>query len=426
MIKCEGCGSQVPESKYCPVCGHRLSDGGGAGPSREAPDSRDEPPIIPGEKADTLRFMFDSIADGIVVIDMEGNIVDVNESIIRMGGYSSKEEVLGHSGFEFVDASSLPPLLESFEMMEEIQQNPPIEYTARGKDGEPFTGEAIASILRDESGNPTGMIAVIRDITERKRTQEKLLAAHRDLQAAHEQLQSSQEQLLQSAKMAAVGRLVSGVAHELNNPLMAISGYTELLMKEITGEPSRRYVERLYRETERTIGIVRNLLSFARKQESVKVPVSVNDSLEATIQLRSYELGLENIEIEMDLAPDLPLALADSQQLQQVFLNLLINAEYAIREAGGEGRVVIRSQVDEGKIRVAISDTGVGVLREIQGRIFEPFFTTKGVGEGTGLGLSICYGIIQDHGGEIWVESGESPGATFFVELPSMIEPAQP
>lgn len=258
-----------------------------------------------------------------------------------------------------------------------------------------------------------------KEIAERERAEEQLRAAHEQLQEAHEELKSSQEQLLQSSKLAAVGQLVSGVAHEVNNPLMAILGNSEMLLKKSGDERIRKHLKRVYEETNRAIAIVRNLLSFARKQEVEKVPVSVNDCLESVINLRSYEMSMDNIDIETDIAPDLPEAMADFQQLQQVFLNLLINAEQAIKGIRDSGKVFIRTErAGNKKIRITVADDGPGIPKEIQARIFEPFFTTKDVGKGTGLGLSICYGIITDHGGKITVASEEAKGTTFIIELP--------
>ncbi len=259
------------------------------------------------------------------------------------------------------------------------------------------------------------------EVAVRERTEEELRAANAQLQQAHEELKTSEEQLMQSAKLAAVGQLVSGVAHEVNNPLMAILGNTELLLKKMQTEDERsqKRLQRIHNETNRAITIVRNLLSFARKQESEKVPVSVNESLESVVQLRSYEMSLENIDIETDLAPDLPDIMGDHQQLQQVFLNLLINAEQAIKRNSESGKVIIRTEpAGKRKVRVTFTDDGPGIPDEIQGRIFEPFFTTKDVGEGTGLGLSICYGIIEDHKGNITAKSNEGNGATFTIEFP--------
>ncbi len=404
MPFCQNCGGPVQEGHECLKCGA----GHNAGYSLTPPGSTEE----------TLQFIFDSIADGIVVVDLEANIVQVNETVMRLGGFSSKEEVLGKSGFSFIDEASMPKLLGALEQIMTTDQFGPVEYTAKGVGADAFVGEAVASLMRDSSGNPTGIIAIIRDISERKKAEEAIREAHEQLRQAHEQLQASQEQLIQSAKLAAVGELVSGVAHEVNNPLMAIAGYAEILLKKVDDRETLKRLQRLYDETVRATTIVRNLLSFARKQEAEMVPVSINEVVDSVIQLRGYEMSLEDIEIETGFNENLPLIMADFQQLQQVFLNLLINAEQAIRATGEGGKVVFRTKQTGDKIQVRVVDTGPGIPVELQSRIFEPFFTTKRIGEGTGLGLSICYGIIESHHGHIEIESHPGKGTTFSITLP--------
>lgn len=250
------------------------------------------------------------------------------------------------------------------------------------------------------------------------RSHKELETALEELEQAQAKLKASQAQLLQSEKLAAVGQLVSGVAHELNNPLMGISSTVELMKRYVKDEMALEDLTNLEGDTDRAIAIVRNLLSFARKQEPERKLISINEVIRSVTQLRAYDLRLSNIEVIEDLDPDLPETMADFQQMQQVFMNLIVNAEQAIREFRKNGRITVRSSRVEGNIRVTVTDDGPGIPREILGRIFEPFFTTKPVGKGTGLGLSICYGIVQEHQGQIAVESEEGHGATFTVELP--------
>jgi len=237
-------------------------------------------------------------------------------------------------------------------------------------------------------------------------------------QRAEEELRKSQDQLIQSEKMAAVGQLVSGVAHELNNPLMAISAGAELMLRYVKDQTIQEDVESLHKDTQRAITIVRNLLSFARKKNPERKLVSLNDVVQSVIDLQIYELNLDNIDVISELDPDLPKTMADFQQLQQVFLNLTLNAWQAMKEAHNRGTLVIRTQHSEDKLRVSFTDDGPGIPKKIVGRIVEPFFTTKDVGKGTGLGLSICYGIIQRHGGNLSIQSKAGEGATFIVEIP--------
>jgi len=241
-------------------------------------------------------------------------------------------------------------------------------------------------------------------------------------QRAEEELKKSQNQLIQSEKLAAVGQLVSGVAHELNNPLMAVSGYAELMLKYVEDEAVREDVQNLHKDTQRAINIVRNLLSFARKKGPERQLISINDVVQSVIDLQIYELNLDNIEVISQLDSGLPDTMADFQQLQQVFLNLVLNAAQAIKDTHRPGTLTIRTQQSENKLQTLFIDDGPGIPKKILGRIVEPFFTTKDVGKGTGLGLSICYGIIQRHGGNMMIQSEEGEGATFVVEIPIVAE----
>ncbi|MFZ3199789.1 MAG: ATP-binding protein [Candidatus Acidiferrales bacterium] len=234
---------------------------------------------------------------------------------------------------------------------------------------------------------------------------------------AYENLRRTQEQLLQSEKMAAVGQLISGVAHELNNPLTAILGYSQLLKsEEMTHPRGADYVEKLHKQAQRTQRIVESLLSFARQHKPERTAVDINEILEDTLVLREYDMKLNNIHVHRTFDSRLPLTSGDSHQLQQVFLNILNNAVDAVQEKGQSGEIWISTQQTEKLLRVEFTDSGAGVQNPT--RIFDPFYTTKPVGKGTGLGLSICYGIVKEHGGEIQVRNSPPRGATFTVVLP--------
>ena len=243
---------------------------------------------------------------------------------------------------------------------------------------------------------------------------------------AYDGLRRAQEQLLQSEKMAAVGQLISGVAHELNNPLTAILGYSQLLKSEEFVQPrGAEYLEKLYKQAQRTHHIVQNLLSFARQHKPERSPVQLNQILEDTLVLREFDMKLNNIVIHREFDPNLPMTGGDFHQLEQVFLNILNNAVDAIQEKSGTGEIWIRTDVAGDKLRVEFTDSGPGVSNPH--RIFDPFYTTKPVGKGTGLGLSICYGILKEHGGEIQVRNSPPRGATFSITLPLLAaDPARP
>jgi two-component system NtrC family sensor kinase len=231
-------------------------------------------------------------------------------------------------------------------------------------------------------------------------------------------LKSSYDLLLQSEKMALMGRIVAGIAHELNNPLTIVIGNIQLMLMRERNEKSVESLSRIQDGAERASKIVKNLLTFARQDKPERKLTSVNAIIRKSVELRSYELRVNNIEVSTELLENLPETMADPHQLQQVFLNLIVNAEQAMIEAHSKGLLRISTRMSDGKILIFFSDDGPGISHENVHRIFEPFFTTKAVGKGTGLGLSICQGIVVEHGGKIDVESTVGRGTTFVVELP--------
>jgi two-component system NtrC family sensor kinase len=228
-----------------------------------------------------------------------------------------------------------------------------------------------------------------------------------------------QTELLQAEKMAALGHTISGVAHELNNPLATILSWAERLSALSVDEQTGRGLTIILGEAERAARIVRNLLTFARKRQSTRMLVDVNQVVRETLSLRTYEQRVSNITLIEALASGLPAVFADGHQIKQVLLNLVINAEQAMLSSHGRGTLVIRTWYDDekGSVQVEINDDGPGVPAEVQSRIFDPFFTTKEVGKGTGLGLSVAYALVKEHGGRIWLRS-EGEGTSFYVELP--------
>ena len=248
---------------------------------------------------------------------------------------------------------------------------------------------------------------LVRDVTERKKLDDET----RDIY----------HQLLQAEKMAALGQTISGVAHELNNPLATILSWAERISQKGGLDPSvRRGFEIILSESERAARIVRNLLTFARKRQTTRAMVDVNQVVRETLALRAYEQRVTNIAVIDALAAGLPHVFADGHQVQQVLLNLIINAEQAMLSAHGRGVLVLRTGHDAEREAVVleINDDGPGVPADVQSKVFDPFFTTKEVGKGTGLGLTVAYAIVQEHGGRIRLESKPESGASFYVELP--------
>jgi len=271
-----------------------------------------------------------------------------------------------------------------------------------------FRWVEINAVVINWEGRPATLNFLI-DITERKKAEEERLKL--------------EEQLRLAGRLAAVGELSAGVAHELNNPLAAIQGFAQLLTaRNDLDEATKKDLGIVYREAQRAAKITQNLLSFARRHEPEKRLISINEVLEKTLELRSHQMKVNNIEVVADFAADLPKTRADFFQMQQVFVNIINNAEQSMVEAHGKGRLVVKTQKVGNMIQATFADNGPGISEENLKRIFDPFFTTKEVGKGTGLGLSICYGIVEAHGGRIYARSKLGEGATFVVEIPIISE----
>jgi two-component system NtrC family sensor kinase len=250
-----------------------------------------------------------------------------------------------------------------------------------------------------------GILGIARDVTEQHRAS-----------IEREQLR---RQLEQSQKLEALGQLVSGVAHELNNPLAAVMAYAQLLLnKPALYTEERQAVDTILHETKRAAKIVSNLLTFARQHQPERSAADLNQVVTDTISLRHYSLTVQGIELILDLDNALPPTWADSFQMQQVLLNLVANAEHALQAWDGPRRLTVATRFENERLLLRVTDSGCGIEEKTLEQIFNPFFTTKGVGMGTGLGLSVSDGIVREHGGRIRVESAPGQGASFIVELP--------
>jgi PAS domain S-box-containing protein len=262
------------------------------------------------------------------------------------------------------------------------------------------------------SGEENLLVAISRQLAT---TIEKV-RLYEETCKAYEDLRRTQEQLLQSEKMSAVGQLIAGVAHELNNPLTAILGYAQLLESEGLNERAQDYVAKMFKQAQRTHRVVQNLLSFARQRKPERSEVDIRKVLDETLALRDYDLKVNHINVEKDFAADPALVVADPHQIEQVFLNIINNAVDAVLESGRAGKLRIRVFCENGCACAQFADDGPGI--KDPKRIFDPFYTTKSVGKGTGLGLSICYGIVKEHGGDITARNADEGGAVIDVRLP--------
>jgi len=337
----------------------------------------------------------------ILVLDTAGLISYANRRCYEAG--YQENELIGHRLVDWVEVSHREDFDAALDTTAHGQQVENLELRVRRSDGSMGHFSISLSPMRDEQKAVNSVVVVMTDITDAALLQAKL---------AH------------SEKMATIGRLVSGVAHEVNNPLAAILGFTDLLLENPEVPLSARDdLQIILQETQRTKDIVQDLLSFARQRPVQREPVQVNSVLRQTIKLRSYDFASHGVEVLEDFEEALTPALGDSQQLQQAFLNILNNAYDAVQEAGQRGRIKIHTRRRTDMIEVAISDNGTGIADPQ--RIFDPFYTTKQVGKGTGLGLSICYGIVRAHGGEIqcWSNEGDA-GSTFVVRIPVATEGA--
>lgn len=337
----------------------------------------------------------------ILVLDTAGLISYANRRCYEAGYQESA--LIGHRLVDWVETSHRADFEAALETTAHGHQVENLELRAKRSDGSMGHFSISLSPMRDEQNTVNSVVVVMTDITDAVLLQAKL---------AH------------SEKMATIGRLVSGVAHEVNNPLAAILGFTDLLLENPEVPASAQDdLKIILQETQRTKDIVQDLLSFARQRPVQRELVQVHSVLRQTIKLRSYDFASHGVEVTEEFETGLPPALGDVQQMQQVFLNILNNAYDAVQESGRRGSIKIQTRRQGEMIEVAITDNGTGIT-DTQ-RIFDPFYTTKQAGKGTGLGLSICYGIVRAHGGEIQCWNNEDGvGSTFVVRIPVATESA--
>jgi two-component system NtrC family sensor kinase len=331
---------------------------------------------------------------------------------LLLSSYESALHALHHTQQTLVLASVLGILLGTLVIWLLVRRvTQPLRALSQSAEavGQGDFSQKVEVTTSDECGE---LASVFNQMTENlKRSREQL-------ETTVESLKATQAQLIQSEKLSGIGEFVAGVAHELNNPLTSVMGFSELLQRADTDPQHQRYLEMIHKSALRCQKVVQNLLSFARRHKPERKLSSINELVEGAIDILQYQMRTSNIEVVPRLDPHLPQALVDPHQLQQVFLNIINNARQSIEAHQPKGCVRITSETSGENVRIAFQDNGPGIPEANLSKLFDPFFTTKEVGKGTGLGLSICYGIVKDHGGKIMVCSKPGEGATFIVELP--------
>ena len=365
---------------------------------------------FPAPTVEALACLFESIQEGIYIGTLRRGVdatVTANPHLKLMFGHPPEAEAEAIRPFElerFVDPEARTEFLERLE-----RDGAVLDYLLRLRraDDSSFWVEVTAHVDEPKDRIGRRLVALMRDVSERRRLEEQ----GRDFY----------HQLLQSEKMAALGQTVSGVAHELNNPLATILTWSERLSLRPSDDVTKRGIQTILSESERAAKIVKKLLTFSRKRHTTRAVIDLNQIVRETLSLRAYDQRVSNVTAIEALAGGLPQVFADPHHLKQVLLNLIVNAEQAMLAMNGRGTLVARTWHDAERelVVLEINDDGPGVPEEVQGKIFDPFFTTKGVGQGTGLGLTVAYAIVQEHGGRIRVASTPGHGASFFVEFPA-------
>lgn len=374
-----------------------------------------------------IENVLENMAETLLITDNQGTIKKVNKATLHLLGYL-EEEILGRpirtilyleEGREnlleeyYLDNRRGPERVQNFDM----------NYLT--KEGEKIPMSFSSSRMKNTKGRIVGVIMVARDMRKIRKllrvTKETAKAERKkaqELRKAYQELQNLQNQLVQSEKLASIGRLAAGVAHEINNPLTGVLTFAHLLLSDIPDNDSRRDdLEIIVKEATRCRLVAQNLLDFARQNEPQKTPTDINRVVEEILSLLENQVRFQNIKIMKNLHPSLPALLIDANQIQQAFMNIILNAQEAMFQRGS---LTVGTDLSEDGdfVEVKFIDTGCGIPKENLSTIFEPFFTTKDVGKGTGLGLAITYGITKRHGGDICVRSREGKGTTIIVRLP--------
>jgi PAS domain S-box-containing protein len=385
------------------------------------------------ESEKRFRDVVMSTSDWIWEIDIQGRYTYCSERVAQVLGYTA-EELIGKTPFDLMSPEEVSRVEYIFKKILN-DRAPIVDFENWNIDRE---GRLVCLLtngvpMYDKENNLTGYRGVDKNITERKQREEeikrntKVLAkAYRKLQKANQELKNTQDQLVQAGKLAAIGQLAAGVSHELNNPLGGILGYAQFILdiaqkngvENISPEKLKNiftYIGYIEKESQRCKTIVANLLKFSRASKTDVTLLDINRVLENTFVFTRHQLEMKQVEIIPELTPKLPQVKGNEHQLQQVFTNLMVNAQQAMPQGG---KLTVRTGTNNGFVQITFTDTGCGIAQEHLDKLFDPFFTTKAPGDGTGLGLSVSYGIIQDHKGKIKVESAPGKGTSFYIKLP--------
>jgi PAS domain S-box-containing protein len=363
------------------------------------------------QSEEQYRLITRNMSDAVLLLNMQNQILYCNLSAERLSGFTL-EELNTLPPEKYLTPASLDLMRKTLaeQLTPERLADPncrilfSMELEMHHKNGSNIWADIRYSIIRGIDGAPVARMLICRDTTERHQ-----IEAER--QHMHQQAELT-------SRLAAIGEMAAGIAHEINNPLTSVLGFSELLLKRDLPENVKEELQIVADGSQRIANIVKRLLTFARQNKPMRTPTSINELIESTIKLRSYVLQTANIDVATSLDETLPDICADPGQLQQVFLNLIVNAEQSMETTHRKGELKIITQKHGDHIRIIFRDNGCGISRENLNRVFEPFFTTKEPGEGTGLGLSLSHSIILEHHGEMWVESEPGQGATFYIELP--------
>jgi two-component system NtrC family sensor kinase len=376
------------------------------------------------------RDLIDNAIDIIFIMDKEGRFVSANKRAEQITGHKP-EHWLGRHFSEIISAEDMNAALQGWSRgMDGGAQVLPIRIrSARGED----LLLKVNSSLIEEDGEIKGQLCIARDATEEakreaefQRLHESVVEANRKLEESMTKLKSTQAKLVQTEKLSAMGELISGVAHELNNPLTGIMGYAQLLLETIQDEKQLRSLEKINTAALRCKQIIQNLLRFSRDHKPHKQRLDVNAVIRNLAELKRYQLQLDGVRLDLRLAENTAHIMGDYFQIQQALLNIINNSHQAIQSDKKRGTIKIETEIDEAarRVRLSISDDGPGIPEDALPRIFDPFFTTKEPGAGAGLGLSVAYGIIKEHGGQIAAESVPSERTAFHLEFPLDAPPA--